>query len=92
MGSPLPIGLGLQSRTFPEERLFNLALVSLLAVKVRRGDGELVLPDLRGITNRVLSRGSPSAKSSGSPRPDSLRPPATACAASAKLAKIPGII
>jgi hypothetical protein len=35
-------------------RLFNLALVSLLAVEARRGSGNLEPSDLRDITNRLF--------------------------------------
>ena len=37
-----------------ERRLFELALLSLLAVEVRRGAGELAPSDVRDITNRLF--------------------------------------
>jgi hypothetical protein len=37
-----------------DARLFSLALVSLLAVEVRRGDGELRPSDVCDITNRFF--------------------------------------
>ena len=37
-----------------DAKLFRLALVSLLAVEVRRGSGELLPSDVRDITNRIF--------------------------------------